>query len=174
MCDRYCRTLQGQVNSLGPQPHWSNRHALLNPSPYLNYHVRRCRAKAASSTTHRRATASASFCQVVSHLPCMVSPHRHYANQACACYTQCVALQGQGNSLACGDVEEAFASAECERTVEGEARLGGQEHFYLEPNCCVVIPGEHQEITIIASSQVWGLPGTHCSVEGPKDSGCRV
>ena len=63
-------------------------------------------------------------------------------------------VQGQGNSLACGDVAAAFESSECERVIEGEARLGGQEHFYLEPQCSVVIPGEHQEFTIISSSQV--------------------
>ena len=63
-------------------------------------------------------------------------------------------LQGQGNLLACGDVAAAFESPECERIIVGEGRLGGQEHFYLEPQCSVVIPGEHQEFTIISSSQV--------------------
>ena len=29
-----------------------------------------------------------------------------------------------------------------------------QEHFYLEPNCSLVVPGEAGEITIISSTQV--------------------
>ena len=68
-------------------------------------------------------------------------------------------LQGQGNLLACGDVAAAFESPECKHIIEGEARLGGQEHFYLEPQCSVVIPGEHEEFTIISSSQVphWSI-----------------
>lgn len=38
------------------------------------------------------------------------------------------------------------------------SQVGGQEHFYLEPNNCVVIPHENEEYTIYAStqaSQVW-------------------
>lgn len=32
--------------------------------------------------------------------------------------------------------------------------LGRQEHFYLEPNCSLVVPGEAGEVTIISSTQV--------------------
>jgi hypothetical protein len=28
-----------------------------------------------------------------------------------------------------------------------------QEHFYLEPNCSLVVPGEADEVTIISSTQ---------------------
>ena len=62
--------------------------------------------------------------------------------------------QGQGNRLDCGDVNEAFESGECEHVIEGVAKCGGQEHFYLEPQCCVIIPGEYDEMNVISSSQV--------------------
>lgn len=37
--------------------------------------------------------------------------------------------------------------------VEGQVRIGGQEHFYLETQNCVAIPGECDEIDIISSTQ---------------------
>ncbi|KAK6049735.1 aldehyde oxidase and xanthine dehydrogenase, a/b hammerhead domain protein [Cooperia oncophora] len=40
-----------------------------------------------------------------------------------------------------------------EHVIEGEIRMGGQEHFYLETQQCVVIPHEDDELEIIASSQ---------------------
>jgi hypothetical protein len=38
--------------------------------------------------------------------------------------------------------------------VEGEVRIGGQEHFYLEPQGSVVLPGENDEMVVISSTQV--------------------
>ncbi|GAC99094.1 xanthine dehydrogenase/oxidase [Pseudozyma hubeiensis SY62] len=41
-----------------------------------------------------------------------------------------------------------------DHVLEGETRMGGQEHFYLETNACLVIPGkEDSEIEIISSTQ---------------------
>jgi xanthine dehydrogenase/oxidase len=37
--------------------------------------------------------------------------------------------------------------------VGGTMRMGGQEHFYLEPNACLVLPGEGGEFTAWASTQ---------------------
>ena len=28
----------------------------------------------------------------------------------------------------------------CEHTAAGELRVGGQEHFYFEPQSCIIIP----------------------------------
>lgn len=51
-----------------------------------------------------------------------------------------------------GDPEEAFKT--CDYTFTGVARMGGQEHFYLETNACVAIPKhEHGEMEIWSSSQ---------------------
>lgn len=35
------------------------------------------------------------------------------------------------------DIEQALAK--CDRVFEGMARMGGQEHFYLETNACIVV-----------------------------------
>lgn len=51
-----------------------------------------------------------------------------------------------------GDPEEAFKT--CDYTFSGVARMGGQEHFYLETNACVAIPKpEDGEMEIWSSSQ---------------------
>ncbi|KAI5927889.1 xanthine dehydrogenase [Camillea tinctor] len=51
-----------------------------------------------------------------------------------------------------GDTEEAFKN--CDYTFTGVARMGGQEHFYLETNACVAIPKpEDGEMEIWTSSQ---------------------
>ncbi|KAJ9138661.1 Xanthine dehydrogenase [Pleurostoma richardsiae] len=51
-----------------------------------------------------------------------------------------------------GDPEEAFKN--CDYTFSGIARMGGQEHFYLETNACVAIPKpEDGEMEIYSSSQ---------------------
>ncbi|EFJ45339.1 hypothetical protein VOLCADRAFT_63971 [Volvox carteri f. nagariensis] len=46
--------------------------------------------------------------------------------------------------LECGDVDSAWAQCD---------HVGGQEHFYLEPNNCVVIPHENDEFTLFSSTQ---------------------
>lgn len=51
-----------------------------------------------------------------------------------------------------GDPEEAFKT--CDYTFTGVARIGGQEHFYLETNACVAVPKtENGEMEIWSSSQ---------------------
>nr|XP_056717282.1 aldehyde oxidase 3-like [Euleptes europaea] len=51
-----------------------------------------------------------------------------------------------------GNVEEAFQTVD--RIIEGENRVGGQKHFYLETNCTVVIPRkEDNEMDIHVSTQ---------------------
>ena len=51
-----------------------------------------------------------------------------------------------------GDVEKAFAEAD--HVFTGVARMGGQEHFYLETQACVVVPKpEDGEIEIFSSTQ---------------------
>ena len=56
-----------------------------------------------------------------------------------------------------GDVDAAFASADVAVVVEGDARMGGQEHFYLEPHCNYVVPVEDDEFLLVASTQVRAL-----------------
>ena len=52
-----------------------------------------------------------------------------------------------------GHVDEALSQAP--HVLEGLVRVGGQEHFYLEPQSCIVTPlQEHDEILIYASTQV--------------------
>jgi len=50
-----------------------------------------------------------------------------------------------------GDPEGALAKAD--HVIEGTFKLGGQEHFYLEPQNCCVIPHENDELTLYASTQ---------------------
>ena len=51
-----------------------------------------------------------------------------------------------------GDVEKILQEAE--NVVEGEMRVGGQEHFYLETHACIAVPkGEDGEIELISSTQ---------------------
>ncbi|XP_074031148.1 xanthine dehydrogenase isoform X2 [Leptinotarsa decemlineata] len=51
-----------------------------------------------------------------------------------------------------GNVELAFRNAQ--HVVEGECRMGGQEHFYLETQACIVIPQpEDDEMLIYSSTQ---------------------
>lgn len=53
-----------------------------------------------------------------------------------------------------GDVEQCFLSGGCDRIVEGEVQVGGQEHFYLEPNSTLIwtVDGGN-EVHMISSTQ---------------------
>ncbi|XP_033139719.1 xanthine dehydrogenase 1 isoform X2 [Brassica rapa] len=53
-----------------------------------------------------------------------------------------------------GDVELCFQSGECDRIIEGEVQIGGQEHFYLEPHGSLVwtLDGGN-EVHMISSTQ---------------------
>ena len=56
-----------------------------------------------------------------------------------------------GLSITTGDVDAALATSDI--VVTGELRIGGQEHFYLEPQCALALPGEGDEITVWSSTQ---------------------
>lgn len=60
---------------------------------------------------------------------------------------------GGCKTLQMGDPDAVFASGQCEYVREGEMSIGGQEHFYLEPQGALVIPQENDEILSIASTQ---------------------
>lgn len=53
---------------------------------------------------------------------------------------------GQPFSIYRGDVETGHAEAD--HTITGEIHMGGQEHFYLEPNAHLAIPGECDGLTL--------------------------
>lgn len=50
-------------------------------------------------------------------------------------------------------VEGGLPLSAATKFVEGTARMSGQEHFYLETNVSLVIPGEDDEMEIISSTQ---------------------
>jgi xanthine dehydrogenase large subunit len=50
-----------------------------------------------------------------------------------------------------GDVDALIASAA--RVVRGDVEIGGQEHFYLESNIAIVVPGEQGQMTVHSSTQ---------------------
>ncbi|XP_012939897.1 xanthine dehydrogenase/oxidase [Aplysia californica] len=54
-------------------------------------------------------------------------------------------------TICTGDLEEGFQQSE--HTLQGEAHMNGQYHFYMETNICRAVPGENGEIEIIASTQ---------------------
>ena len=73
-------------------------------------------------------------------------------------------LQGWGHEVICGDVDSAFASGECDHILEGEVKMGGQEHFYLEPQGNVIIPLENDEMCVISSTQVGTFSPFPCHI----------
>ncbi|MFD2646933.1 xanthine dehydrogenase molybdopterin binding subunit [Devosia albogilva] len=50
-----------------------------------------------------------------------------------------------------GEVEAALAAAP--RKVEGSIAIGGQDHFYLEGQIAMAIPGEDEDVTVHSSTQ---------------------
>ena len=51
-----------------------------------------------------------------------------------------------------GDVDSALSVSE--HTIEGETRVGGQDHFYLETQGCLAIPKrENGEMEVVSSTQ---------------------
>ncbi len=53
--------------------------------------------------------------------------------------------------IECGDVESALKNAPLK--IEGEHRTGAQEHWYLETQICLCLPGEGNEIKAYSSTQ---------------------
>jgi len=58
---------------------------------------------------------------------------------------------GDEGKIESGNVDEAMAKAE--KQISGEVRIGGQEHFYLETQASLVVPGENNEFIVHTSSQ---------------------
>lgn len=54
-----------------------------------------------------------------------------------------------------GDVDHCFQSSQCDKIIEGEVQIGGQEHFYLETQSSLVwtVDGGN-EVHMISSTQV--------------------
>jgi xanthine dehydrogenase/oxidase len=50
-----------------------------------------------------------------------------------------------------GNVDQAFTESDC--ILEGEIRIGGQEHFYLETQCTIAVPKEEDEMEIFSATQ---------------------
>ncbi|MDQ3439498.1 MAG: molybdopterin-dependent oxidoreductase, partial [Planctomycetota bacterium] len=50
-----------------------------------------------------------------------------------------------------GDVDATFAGAK--HVIDGVLEIGGQEHFYLESQVAIVIPGEQGQMTVHSSTQ---------------------
>eukprot|EP00455_Lapot_gusevi_P049471 TRINITY_DN701_c0_g2_i7.p1 TRINITY_DN701_c0_g2~~TRINITY_DN701_c0_g2_i7.p1 ORF type:complete len:1205 (-),score=381.89 TRINITY_DN701_c0_g2_i7:387-4001(-) len=50
-----------------------------------------------------------------------------------------------------GNVEQGFAESDV--ILEGEVRVGGQDHFYLETQACLAVPGECDEMVVFSSTQ---------------------
>jgi len=50
-----------------------------------------------------------------------------------------------------GDAADAIASAP--RKLSGQMRIGGQDHFYLEGQIALAIPGEDSDVTVYSSTQ---------------------
>ncbi|CAF4128742.1 unnamed protein product, partial [Rotaria sordida] len=51
-----------------------------------------------------------------------------------------------------GDLATGFGNAD--NTLEGVVLIGGQEHFYLETNCCMAVPSnDNGELTLYSSTQ---------------------
>lgn len=61
---------------------------------------------------------------------------------------------GTEHKIEMGKVDEAFSNyTDDYELVEGETYIGGQEHFYLEPQGCIAIPSENDEILVYSSTQ---------------------
>jgi xanthine dehydrogenase/oxidase len=64
--------------------------------------------------------------------------------------------------LCVGDIEQ--MRSESEVILEGEVNVGGQEHFYLETNCALVIPSEGNTLEIFSSTQNPNETQMHCAL----------
>lgn len=68
-----------------------------------------------------------------------------------------------------GSISDGFEAADV--IVDGECRMGGQEHFYLETNACIAIPRDLDEMEIISSCQhIAGVQTTAAKVLGVHNS----
>ena len=54
-----------------------------------------------------------------------------------------------------GNVDLCFQSGQCDKILEGKVQVGGQEHFYLEPNSSLIWTMDcGNEVHMISSTQV--------------------
>lgn len=60
-------------------------------------------------------------------------------------------LLGPPRNISRGDVETALKSSK--HIIKGELRTGSQEHWYLETQVCLCIPGEGKEMKVYSSTQ---------------------
>ncbi len=60
-------------------------------------------------------------------------------------------LLGPQRKMERGDAEVALKSAQ--HIIRGELRTGAQEHWYLETQACLCVPGEGNEINVFSSTQ---------------------
>ncbi|HCV42350.1 MAG TPA: xanthine dehydrogenase molybdopterin binding subunit, partial [Bacteroidetes bacterium] len=60
-------------------------------------------------------------------------------------------LMGPPRTIARGDADRALAAAP--HRIAGELRTGAQEHWYLESQVCLCMPGEGNEINVFSSTQ---------------------
>ncbi len=58
---------------------------------------------------------------------------------------------GSSRKMTRGDIDAGFAGAN--RVIEGTLDIGGQEHFYLESQIAIAVPGEQGQMTIHSSTQ---------------------
>src|ERR1019366_498199 len=58
---------------------------------------------------------------------------------------------GSPRKIERGDIQTGFAEAD--DLIEGILNIGGQEHFYLESQIAIAIPGEQGQMTIHSSTQ---------------------
>lgn len=54
-------------------------------------------------------------------------------------------------TLTLGDVDAAMANAK--HTISGSMNIGGQDHFYLEGQIAMAVPGEDEDVTVFSSTQ---------------------
>lgn len=60
-------------------------------------------------------------------------------------------LMGPPRKIECGEVESAIKSAK--HVIKGELKTGAQEHWYLETQASLCVPGEGNEINVFSSTQ---------------------
>jgi xanthine dehydrogenase large subunit len=93
--------------------------------------------------TERAARAAlAAITLEIEPLPVLVDPREAFARGE---------LIGPTRTFALGDVDSAWAG--CDVVVSGRADTGGQEHFYLEGQAAMAVPGEDGCIHLFSSTQ---------------------
>ena len=53
--------------------------------------------------------------------------------------------------IECGNISAALKA--CDHIIDGTLKTGGQEHWYLETQSCLAVPGEGKEIKLYSSTQ---------------------